>query len=82
MLEDLMLLEGGRLAYFGTTQRARCFFDALAGECPLVVNPAGGYARVESPSGGSGYARRRWAPFAPAGEGKPGAREHELLLSA
>lgn len=41
MLEDLMLLEGGRLAYFGTTQRARSFFDSLAGACPAAVNPAG-----------------------------------------
>lgn len=41
MLEDLMLLEGGRLAYFGTTKRARLFFDSFAGKCPLSVNPAG-----------------------------------------
>lgn len=41
MLEDLMLLEAGRLAYFGTTKRARSFFDSLAGACPVAINPAG-----------------------------------------
>lgn len=44
LLEDLMLLEGGRLAYFGTTERARHYFDSLAGDCPANVNPAGAYA--------------------------------------
>lgn len=41
MLEDLMLLEGGRLAYFGTTANARTFFDSVAEPCPLTANPAG-----------------------------------------
>ncbi len=41
MMEDLMLMETGKLAYFGTTKNARCFFDTLAGQCPHDVNPAG-----------------------------------------
>ena len=41
MIEDLMLMEGGKLTYFGTTKNARCFFDSLAGQCPSGVNPAG-----------------------------------------
>lgn len=36
-----MLMEAGRLAYFGTTKNARCFFDSLVGQCPSGVNPAG-----------------------------------------
>eukprot|EP00752_Nemacystus_decipiens_P016241 g14521.t1 len=43
MIEDLMLMEGGRLTYFGTTKNARCFFDSLAGQCPSGVNPADYY---------------------------------------
>ena len=46
MLEDLMLLEGGRLAYFGTTECARTFFDSVAEPCPLTANPAGGCGAV------------------------------------
>lgn len=41
MIEDLMLMEKGRLTYFGTTKNARSFFDSLAGQCPSNVNPAG-----------------------------------------
>lgn len=41
MMEDLMLMESGKLTYFGTTKNARSFFDSLAGECPPSVNPAG-----------------------------------------
>ena len=41
MLEDLMLLEAGRLAYFGTTRNATTFFDSLSGACPPAINPAG-----------------------------------------
>lgn len=41
MIEDLMLMESGKLTYFGTTKNARSFFDSLAGECPSSVNPAG-----------------------------------------
>ncbi|CAN0119249.1 unnamed protein product [Hapterophycus canaliculatus] len=41
MIEDLMLMERGRLTYFGTTKNARSFFDSLAGQCPSNVNPAG-----------------------------------------
>lgn len=41
MIEDLMLMEGGRLTYFGTTKNARCFFDSLAGQAPEGINPAG-----------------------------------------
>eukprot|EP00903_Cladosiphon_okamuranus_P008855 g8479.t1 len=43
MIEDLMLMEAGRLTYFGTTKNARCFFDSLAGQCPSGVNPADYY---------------------------------------
>lgn len=41
MIEDLMLMESGKLTYFGTTSNARCFFDSLAGQCPSGINPAG-----------------------------------------
>ncbi|CAM9511546.1 unnamed protein product, partial [Ectocarpus sp. 12 AP-2014] len=43
MIEDLMLMESGKLTYFGTTKNARSFFDSLAGDCPSSVNPADYY---------------------------------------
>ena len=42
-LEDLMLLEGGRVAYFGPVQDAKRFFGALGYQCPAVFNPADFY---------------------------------------
>lgn len=43
MLQDLYLLESGRLAYFGPLDTARPFFASLGYECPTDVNPADFY---------------------------------------
>ena len=43
MLQDLFLLESGRLAYFGPVSDARRFFHALGHYCPDGMNPADFY---------------------------------------
>eukprot|EP01042_Synura_sphagnicola_P009661 gene9661-12395_t len=42
-LEDLMLLEGGRMAYYGPLHDAKRFFGALGHQCPSVFSPADFY---------------------------------------
>lgn len=43
MLQDLMLLEGGRLAYYGPLHDARPYFSSLGYACPADANPADYY---------------------------------------
>jgi ABC-type multidrug transport system ATPase subunit len=43
MLQDLYLLESGRLAFFGPLQTTRQYFSQLSFDCPLDVNPADFY---------------------------------------
>ena len=45
-LEDLMLLEGGRMAYYGPLSDAKRFFDALGHPCPSVFSPADFYVEL------------------------------------
>ena len=42
-LEDLLLLEGGRMAYFGSVNDAVKFFGALGHSCPAHLSPADFY---------------------------------------
>lgn len=43
MLQDLYLLEGGRLAYFGPISSAAPYFGGIGHHCPAEVNPADFY---------------------------------------
>ena len=43
MLQDLCLLEGGKLAFFGPVMDAKRFFGALGHQCPDWVSPADFY---------------------------------------
>lgn len=43
MLQDLMLLEGGRLAYYGPLVHARAYFASMGYNCPEDANPADFY---------------------------------------
>lgn len=46
MLQDLYLLEGGRLAYFGPISAAEGYFSRLGLSCPAAVNPADFYLNL------------------------------------
>jgi ATP-binding cassette, subfamily G (WHITE), eye pigment precursor transporter len=46
MLQDLYLLEGGRIAYFGPILSARPYFTSIGYDCPSGVNPADFYLDV------------------------------------
>jgi ABC-type multidrug transport system ATPase subunit len=43
LLEDLYLLEKGRLAYYGPLAAAKKYFQTLGYDCPLGINPADYY---------------------------------------
>jgi len=43
MLQDLFLLEGGRLAYFGPLQATQRYFQSLGYQCPASTNPSDFY---------------------------------------
>lgn len=53
MLQDLYLLEQGRLAYFGPLQATKQYFKNLGYDCPLDVNPADFYLDLVSDSPGA-----------------------------
>lgn len=46
MLQDLYLLEGGRIAYFGPILSAKPYFSSIGYDCPSGVNPADFYLDV------------------------------------
>ena len=50
MLQDLCIMESGRLVYFGTCSDAMKFFSALGFQCPEYLNPADYYLDLVSSS--------------------------------
>jgi len=48
MLQDLYLLESGRLAYFGPISATKMYFSNLGFICPAGVNPADYYLDIVS----------------------------------
>jgi hypothetical protein len=46
MLQDLYLLEQGRLAYFGPIDATKRYFSLYGKECPVDVNPADFYLDI------------------------------------
>lgn len=46
MLEDLYLMEGGRLAYFGPLKATSRYFSSMGYFCPVDINPADFYLDV------------------------------------
>lgn len=57
MLQDLYLLESGRLAYFGPISSTKQYFTQLGFNCPADINPADFFLDlVSKPPSGPGIA--------------------------